>query len=401
MTKAVIGMILEHSFPPDIRVEKEAASLAKAGFEVHLLCLSNENAENYNLFKGFHIHRIQWGNNKLIRTISKIIDRVFLKNILWISAIKRFVKDHKITVLHVHDLPLVNNAIAVRQAEKHLKLVVDMHENWPAALQDWHSDNKWPLSMFHSWVHGYNRWLQYEKEALVASDQIIAVVDEMKQRMNDVHNIHKRKITVIPNFETSDFSGKTKQKKDKGDQFTLIYVGGIGQHRGIDVAIKGMVFLRNIPRINLIIVGSGPDEYVNKMKSLVDDLFLEDLVTFAGQQPFSKVSEYIESADIGLVPHKKTEHTDHTIPHKLFQYMLIGLPVIVSDCKPLKRYVTEANAGAVFHAGSPEDFARVVSEMYAETEKRKHMGECAIKAANGKFNWTVAATKLEDLYRSF
>ena len=31
-------MLLETTFPPDIRVENEAASLLKAGHEVHLLC---------------------------------------------------------------------------------------------------------------------------------------------------------------------------------------------------------------------------------------------------------------------------------------------------------------------------------------------------------------------------
>ena len=33
-----ILMLLEKRFPPDIRVENEAASLLEAGHEVHLLC---------------------------------------------------------------------------------------------------------------------------------------------------------------------------------------------------------------------------------------------------------------------------------------------------------------------------------------------------------------------------
>ena len=42
LKKTNIGMLLEDSFPFDIRVEKEATSLISAGYKVHLLCLSDK-----------------------------------------------------------------------------------------------------------------------------------------------------------------------------------------------------------------------------------------------------------------------------------------------------------------------------------------------------------------------
>ena len=53
-----IGMVLDAEFPPDPRVENEAISLVKAGFDVFLFCLSYQtsNQENY---KGIEVRRYQ------------------------------------------------------------------------------------------------------------------------------------------------------------------------------------------------------------------------------------------------------------------------------------------------------------------------------------------------------
>ena len=50
-------------------------------------------------------------------------------------------------------------------------------------------------------------------------------------------------------------------------------------------------------------------------------------------------------------PHEDFEHTQTTVPHKLFQYMMGRKTVLVSDCAPLKRIIGDNEAGYVFKAG--------------------------------------------------
>ena len=57
---------------------------------------------------------------------------------------------------------------------------------------------------------------------------------------------------------------------------------------------------------------------------------LLDVYTWVSRE---KVEQIMNDTDIGLVPHRKSEHTDTTIPHKIFQYVQ-RLPVIVSNCTP-------------------------------------------------------------------
>src|SRR6267142_2015112 len=57
---------------------------------------------------------------------------------------------------------------------------------------------------------------------------------------------------------------------------------------------------------------------------------------------------WVSRCDVGLVPHHATESWQTTIPNKLFDYMSLGKPVIVSNARPTARIVTEERCGIVF-----------------------------------------------------
>ena len=52
-----ILMVLDNEFPPDDRVEKEAISLIKAGFEVFIICLNYCKRDNFEVYKNIKVIR--------------------------------------------------------------------------------------------------------------------------------------------------------------------------------------------------------------------------------------------------------------------------------------------------------------------------------------------------------
>jgi hypothetical protein len=52
----------------------------------------------------------------------------------WKKFLRHLLRSYTIDVLHVHDLPLVGVGIQLR-AQFNLKLIADLHENWPAFLE--------------------------------------------------------------------------------------------------------------------------------------------------------------------------------------------------------------------------------------------------------------------------
>ncbi|HII03049.1 TPA: glycosyltransferase family 4 protein [Methanosarcinaceae archaeon] len=135
------------------------------------------------------------------------------------------------------------------------------------------------------------------------------------------------------------------------------------------------------------------------MKDLCKQLNIENDVIFTGWVDFSLVPSYIKASDVCLVPHHSNGHTNTTIPYKLFQYMSMEKPIIVTDCPPLKRIVEETGSGLVIPSGDYNKMAEAVVSLYENPESSKMMGENGKKAVEEKYNWKSEAEKLCALYK--
>ncbi len=168
----------------------------------------------------------------------------------------------------------------------------------------------------------------------------------------------------------------------------------------MDTAIKAMPkILEEIPNSKLLLVGGdGSSKYEKKIREMCKDLEIKDNVVFTGRVDFRLVPSYIASSSVCLVPHNVTEHINTTIPHKIFQYMIMRKPVIVTDAKPLKRIVEETNCGIVIPSGSYEKMAEAVIRLYTNREYARKLGENGRKAVEEKYNWGEMRKRLLDVY---
>lgn len=394
-------MLLNAPYPADIRVKKESDALLNAGFEIHLLCLRKKDQNTVDVFEGISVHRIDAGTNNYQLAFWDVIMSLNFVHPRFLSAAKKIIQQEKITAVHVHDLPLAGTALGLKKS-LNLKVVLDMHENYPEALRTWFKWKKNPIVRIKNALFmNPERWTKFEKQACEQCDKIIAVVDEMKERVIYEHSIKADKITVVTNTEDKGF---VNQKLDSSvyrslqGKFILTYSGGIGPHRGVDTAIKGMKYLKDIDAMQFAIVGFGSPSVMNNLQALVAELQLTN-VHFIGFQPFSKFYSYMHLADVNVIPHQSNGHTDNTVPHKLFQGMMAGKPLLVSSSAPLKRIITKHEAGVVFEAGNPLDFADKVKALYQNKDLQVKLGRNGVQATlTENLNWETTQQELINLY---
>ena len=402
-----IGMVLGAPFPPDIRVAKESKALVNAGFDVHLLCTAEHDKPSLEVIKGIKIHRANMPYGNTQAKFWNILAELIFVHPLWLKNIHAFVKDNQIQILHVHDLPLVNTALKAKRFLK-IPVIADLHENYPAAIQVWNNSSFDVLKVIKSkTINKYTRWIAHEKKVCAEVDHIIVVIDEMKDRLVRTHSLSPGKITVVINTEDPEFIKSANydaglvERYEKN--FIISYIGGFGPHRGLATAIKGMsIIAKEIHEALLLIVGKGNHRFEGQLKGQVKELGLERNVKMLGWQPLEKVYTYMTASNIGIIPHEKSEHTDNTIPHKLFQYMMVGKPLIVSNCTPLKRIVETHQCGTVFETDNHKSFAKRVIELYNDLATMKKLGENGRKATlNGTLNWDYTAGSLVNVYKTW
>ncbi len=394
-------MLLNAPYPSDIRVKKESDALIKAGHEVHLLCLRKKDEAYEEEIQKLKITRIDAGKNNYVLAYWDVVMSINFVHPRFKSAAKKIIDRESIKLVHIHDLPLAGTALYLKKCNPELKVIIDLHENYPEALKTWFKWKRNPIVRLKNRLFlNPTRWTRYEKKACHEADEIIAVVDEMKQRLIDLYQIADEKITVVTNTEDKSFVTQeldgTVYKELEG-KFVIAYSGGIGPHRGVDIAIRGMSFLTHLP-IHLAIVGFGSPSVMASLNALAGRLRLNN-VHFLGFQPFSKFYSYMHLADANVIPHQSNGHTDNTVPHKLFQGMMAEKPLVVSTCAPLKRYVRGYDCGVVFKAGDEKDFADKVEMLYRNKPYQIQLAKNGYDATmRGDLNWECTQIALIELY---
>lgn len=399
-----IGMVLDGHYPSDIRVRKEAESLAEQ-HDVFVLCTRANNTPSFEIVNGVNTLRKIKYHSKTQKGLIDVLSSINFINPVVKNTLSNFVKKNKIDVIHVHDLPLAKTAYIV--AKKHgIKTVLDLHENYPAALKTWFSWRKnYLVRLKNKLFFGYRRWRKYESMILKKYDVLISVVDEMKERLINQHNISENKIIVVPNAEKKEFA-KNFEKHcsnyflDYSNRFIISYVGGFGPHRGLHTAIEAMNLIsKKIPNALLVLVGPSNKDVRCHLESIVTKNNLTEFVLIKKREPFSKVMSIMKNSNVNIIPHVSNEHTESAVPHKFFQILLSGKPLLVSDCAPMKRIIKERNVGNWFKAENSEDFAKQIIEIHENYESALEKAKNGYNETfNGHLNWEFMSKELLTLY---
>jgi glycosyltransferase involved in cell wall biosynthesis len=395
-----ILMCLGSPFPPDIRVEKEARALAQAGHKVFVLTPYKKGSPaEENIGYATLLRRIP--QPTLPKRAWNLVSLSLFGIIpLWIPYIAEAVQRYGIEAIHVHDLPLVNTGLKVAK-KNHLPLVADLHENYPDAVRFYHSSN-WRGKISNMFISP-KKWQVFETAWVNSSDRVITVVDEIGRHLVNDCGLPEDKLTIVMNTEDLDSFCSMPLKKDIIERyksfFIISYIGGFARHRGIDTAILAMPKITSaIPEARLVLVGTGSNE--TALKELVQRKGLEKTVEFTGFQPFESVPSYMTASQVCLIPYIDSIQTNRSAPHKLFQYMALGKPVVVSSMESLSRIMEETGAGLVYTAGDADALAEAVIRLYKDKPLANKLGKAGLAAVKTRYNWEIEGKKLVEMYRS-
>lgn len=389
-----ILMILDHSFPVDLRVENEATSLIKAGHHVGLLSVSDYEKDEIIVYKGIKIYKKAVSGfirDKMHGLAGMIpwIDRFFFKEISKILNIEKY------DAIHFHDLYLFGAARLLR-SKFDLFFIGDMHENYVEVLKDY----KWATKFPNHLLISRKKWERKEREWLAEMDKVITVSPGIVNRIIS-KGVEKDNVILVPNtIHTGLFDEFEKEdeilKKYKRD-FTLVYVGGFLINRGLVHVIEGIAKLREkIPRLKLVLVGDGDFRAVLEQK--VRQLEVEDMVCFEGWQDQDRIKSYLLASDVGLVPFKRTPQTDNSSSNKLFQYMYFKLPILATNCTSVKKLVEKVECGIVYESENVNQFIVAVEKLYKSNNLRDDFGENGYQSVLEKYSWDVTVMDMISMY---
>jgi glycosyltransferase involved in cell wall biosynthesis len=116
--------------------------------------------------------------------------------------------------------------------------------------------------------------------------------------------------------------------------------------------------------------------------------------------PHAEALARLAECDVGLVLFQPGEENHRlALPHKLFDCMLAGLPVVApAFAEEVAAVVREAGCGVLVDSADPGAVAGAIAAL-GEASRRAAMGEAGRQAALGRFGWAGEAGRLVALYR--
>jgi glycosyltransferase involved in cell wall biosynthesis len=389
-----IGMILDAEFPPDPRVENEAVSLINAGHEVYLFCLQYGQQKQSEVINGIQIKRFL--SNNLEYKLSALAYTFFGYTFLMKRKIHRFIKENKVDALHIHDIRIAASVFSVNKKYK-LPVVLDLHENRPEIMKFYPHLSKIP----GKYLISPKKWKNKEEEFISKATKVVVVTLEAKDEILKRVVISSDNIIDVPNTVRKSFYINPKPVPEilnqYSNKFVLLYIGDTGIRRGLKTAIKATALLKNkIDTLKLVIVGKNSSDPV--LKKLVKDLQIESYVDFLGWKDQSLFQSYILASDICISPLHRNLHHDTTYANKIFQYMSLAKPILVSDAIAQQKLVAKVNAGLVHKERDVEDFTHKILALYKSKPLRIELGAKGKYFVQNEFSWEETSKKLINLY---
>jgi glycosyltransferase involved in cell wall biosynthesis len=387
-----ICKIWDADYPWDIRVEKVTTALSAAGHAVHLVCRNQGRGPRREESGSLTIHRLP-PLPEALGPAHTFWNFPHPANPVWIDTIARTVRAIHADLILVRDLPLALPAAIVGKSHR-IPVVLDMAENYPAMLED--KSRFTPTSAMGRLVRRPGLARLVERLVFRLADHIIVVIEESRERLIR-SGVDPTRISVVSNTPRPDrwpLLENLPARQGRSESIQLIYLGNLDGSRGIDNAIRAVRHLTDQGHaVRLTVVGDG--QCLSQLRDLSLRCGVADRLTFTGFLPFTgiRLQELMARADIGVIPHYATESWHTTIPNKLFDYMLVGLPVIVSDAAPAARIVRTEDCGEVFRDRDAEDLARCVVAL-RDPESRRRKGLRGRAAVERRYHWNYDAQVL-------
>jgi glycosyltransferase involved in cell wall biosynthesis len=379
-----VAMVAACPFPysrgTPIRIFRLAESLSKFGHDVHVVTyhLGNEHDGS-----GFRIHRIPG-----IRTYKKYspgptYQKLLLLDLLLAAKLLNVLRSQNIDLIHAHHYEGLLASIVVRRFAK-VPIIYDAHTLIESELPFY------SLGLPKTFKKRIGIFL--DKHVPMKADHIIAVTDDIKNRLLSYASVHEDKISVVSNgveyehFDVNPYQSKQFMKNRR----MLIYTGNLADYQRIELLLKSFREVLNVRNdvCLLILTDSSFEPY----EALADCLKVRKYVDIKPSK-FELLPTYLAEADIALSP-----RTDcNGIPQKLLNYMAAGKPIV--SYSGSAKIIEHLKTGWVAENENVIDFARGILTLLQDRELARLLGYNAKNYILSYCSWDKKADETEMVYR--
>jgi glycosyltransferase involved in cell wall biosynthesis len=199
-----------------------------------------------------------------------------------------------------------------------------------------------------------------------------------------------KKVLVVPNYPPVDFlptqsRNTTRKQLGLSDNFVVLYLGKISTIEGSELLKSIIDHCSSANRIKFLIVGDGPQKE-SVVRYLRTRGLLENVI-LVGWVPHNQVPNYIEAADLCLLPRTWSSFSQYTSPENILktgEYLALGKPVITPKMGGF------ASAQFPIIVVEPEEMGQAILDFASNPR---------VVQDEDRPSWTISHKRLEAVYK--
>jgi len=176
------------------------------------------------------------------------------------------------------------------------------------------------------------------------------------------------------------------------DEFVLLWLGIFMPHRRLEDAVEAVSHLAlRGKKIRLLLAGSDRSypEYLSSLKSLVNRLRLQNLVTFTGKVADEEIRDFYAACDAFVFPNDQ-----QTWGLVVLEAMACGCPVLVSRGAGVHEVLTDGQNAMLFPPRDPKTLAEKIEVLASQPELRCKIAQDGLQLAHVSYNWERFAEQI-------
>jgi glycogen synthase len=385
-------LILSWEYPPIVEgglarhVRKLAEGLVAQGTDVHVLTRGGGHRPPEEARHGVIVHRVaepDFPKDDLDAFIAWVEDM----NRDLAAAGERLGERLDFDLVHSHDW-LVAPAAEQLKESFGTPWLVTVHATEHGRHQGW--VRKHPQSYIH----------RIEREMVRSADRVITCSDFMRDHVNQVFRVAKRKITTIQNgidpldlepIEPVDLV-ELRARYAAPDERLVLLVGRLVYEKGFHLALEALPpVIRRLGNVRFVVCGTGTAEA--DLKDQARNLKLMKHGSFIGWTGDNTLHSLYRVADLCVVP-----SIYEPFGLVALEAMASGCLCLVADTGGLREVVPEdGTAGLRFRARDPRSLGHMIEKMLTDGELRERLiAEAREHVLN--FDWTEVAIETSKVY---
>jgi glycosyltransferase involved in cell wall biosynthesis len=235
-------------------------------------------------------------------------------------------------------------------------------------------------------VRAQLRFAARNADATVVADQGTA----------DLLSPYARRLVVLHNFPRVElFENGQPAPADK--PYDIVLHGSLPKyHLEVCLAIDAALVERG-HSAHWLLIGKIPEMNWLTLelarRGITERFHLKDFI------PHREVASELNKAKTGIIPLPNLPKFQNNIPQKLFEFMALGIPVVLSDLPPSRPFVGDGRSAIMV---PPEDYgayADALIRLLRNPRLRDEMGMEGKRRVMEEYNWEKESQKLLNLYR--